>query len=431
MRRLGLTASALRDFKTAAESGPASPARAYAWAALAALEDSAGRTRAAERAVARASAEAQDWKMRDLSADLALSKANLLFKTRRLAEAAAAYGEFQDRHSSHPQATLALYQKGLALRRLDRAQAAAAAFQELLEKHPESVFAADAHLQLGQLHAQLGDASKAVAHYQSMPGSEADLLVAQVHYNSKRYKQAIPRYQAFLDAHPRDRRAQEVEDLLLNAYWLGDRDNPEMERAAARYPKHAVVARIRWELASRAYRSGDAALAVDLLQRYRVDFPKAPQQEEALYLQARSHLKLGQNQTALTCFERLKKRNDDAWWWIARLREQAGRASEAAAAYERVGGKNRSAAVYAAARLREKLGQKSAAAALYASMKSIKPAADPARLKGMLRLALLNELAGKKRQALPLYGEILKHAPKGGPDFEAARQRVQSLTEKL
>lgn len=443
-RRLGRRAEALRRLRAIAPAMPASPARAYAFAMLASLEDESGRVSAAQAAVARAASEASDWKMNELAGDLSLSRANLLFKSGKSAEAATAYGEFLDKHASHPQATLALYQRGLALKRLGRAQAAAASFQKLVDSHPESVFAADAHLQLGQLYSQLGDADGAVTQYQKMSedgpraGAESELLVAQVHYNAKRYKQAIPRYQAFLDAHPRDRRAPQVEDLLLTSYWLGDRDNAEMERAAARYPSHAVVSRIRWELAARAYRSGDAALAVELLQRYRADYPRAPHQQEALFYQAEAHLKLGQPASASALFERYlslypkSQEADEAWWQAARLREQAGRAAAAATAYEKVADRRRRLpAVYAAARLREKLGQKKAALKAYASLRTMGPAGDPARLKGLLRLAILDELAGKRRDALPLYGEILKHAERGTPDFETARQRVQALTEKL
>ncbi|MBI3288817.1 MAG: hypothetical protein HYZ74_04795, partial [Elusimicrobia bacterium] len=56
------------------------------------------------------------------------------------------------------------------------------------------------------------------------------------------------------------------------------------------------------------------------------------------------------------------------------------------------------------------------------------PADDPARVSGLLRLALLLELEDKPRAAGPLYADVLKHSERGGQAFETARKRLEALT---
>ncbi len=73
-------------------------------------------------------------------------------------------------------------------------------FESLLDRAPESAYAADAHLQLGQLDTELGRTGEALAHYQKMGNTseakdadrEALLLMAQVHYNAKRWADGDP-----------------------------------------------------------------------------------------------------------------------------------------------------------------------------------------------------------------------------------------------
>src|SRR5262249_13695708 len=84
-------------------------------------------------------------------------------------------------------------------------------------------------------------------------------------------------------------------------------------------------------------------------------------------------------------------------------------------------------ALYALGRCRERLGQKAAAAAAYESLRAARPASDALRLRGLLRLGLLRELEGKGSKAPPLYGEVLRLAARGSPDFEAARKRLEAL----
>ena len=70
----------------------------------------------------------------------------------------------------------------------------------------------------------------------------------------------------------------------------------------------------------------------------------------------------------------------------------------------------------------------SATKAAYERLKSLSPNDDPARLSGLLRLALMLELEDKPQLAAPLYTEILKRAQRGDQTFETARKRLESLS---
>lgn len=508
--KLGRRGEALKIYKTALESGARSALLAFARAALAADSERAGKTQEALAHLRRAVVEAERYGLDDLAAAAQLSDGHLLYRLRRFAEAADAYGAFARRRPDDPQRTLALYQRGLALKRLDRRVEAVEAFKTLAERHPDSIYAGDANLQLGQLYGQMGQGQRAIEHYRRMaeasPGqgrAESELLVAQVHYNAKRYKEAIPIYKRFLDENPSDARAREVEDLLLTSYWMGDRDNPELLSAIERYPNHAIVGHVRWELAGAAYKRRDYASAARQFERFGLDYPKSSKIPDALFFEGESRLKLGEPEAAATAYRSLmarfpkhkrvpearqrlasalyqagdysasarayavmpgadaafnravalQKAGEDGaalgafesfvkkfpkhlrvpscWLEIARLREARGRA-DAADAYLKVPAADpaRSFSLFSAGRIREKAGRKADAVKAYSLLMGARPRADANRLRGLLRLAILHELANQPRLALPVYAEVMRSADRSSQDFETARRRVETLTRR-
>ena len=119
-----------------------------------------------------------------------------------------------------------------------------------------------------------------------------------------------------------------------------------------------------------------------------------------------------------------------AWFSAARLREDRGDPAGAEKDYEKATGPaERTKALYALGRLREKMQQTAAAKAVYQKLVDAGPKNDPARLSGLLRLALLLELEDKPRAAAPLYGEIVRRAERGSAAFETARKRLEALTQ--
>ncbi len=489
-----------------------SPVRAYALAELGRMLDSRRDFARAAETLQSAAREAARWGMEELAGDAELSRANVQYKSGRLAEAAASYGAFASAHPGHPQRAQALYQQGVALKRLGRREPAVAAFARVADGLPDSVYAYDATIQLGQLYTELGSPDKAIAQYERLGRSgdargrrESPLLIAQVHYNAKRFKLAIPFYERFLAEYPKEPRRAEIEDLLLNSYWLGDRDDPAMLDAMRKYPNHAVAAHARWELGADAYRAGKYDKAAQWLSSYAADHPKAPHAAESLFFLGEAKLKLGDAPGAIEAYRaRLAKypqaadgalvqgrlgaalfstgrydesaaafaraaegpgaadalwdralalsraghaaaslaayeswlprfprdaRADAAWLLVAQGREAAGKLSSAAEAYLRVRDQpHRALALFSAGRLREKLKEPGLAADAYRSLRALKPANDPIRLRGLVRLGLLEEVAGRPLQAMSAYAEAVKLAPRGGADAKAALTRMEALT---
>ena len=514
LERLGRRDEAAELYRGISASDQKSPVRAYALAAIAADWERHGKPDRARDALKRASDEAARWKLDGLTDTLALAGATALARAKRLDDAAKAYLDFTRRFPTSPLLGQAYYERGLALKRLGRTEEAVAAFESLLDHVPDSAYASDAHLQLGQLDTELGRTSEALSNYKQMGKTseakdadrEALLLMAQVHYNAKRYADAIPMYRKYLkDAAPDDPKTKEVEGLLLVSLWSSNRSDPELAELAAKLPNHPLVASIRWGLAADAYKRGDWADAEGLFRKQIEADPRSPHTAEARFYRAEALRQLGNTADAADAYRKflmnhpkdprvneaamrlgallyesgdadgaaaaygrvkgggaegadaaynralaLAKSGKNAaaawegfaakfpshakaswaWWEAAHLREERRDNEAAAKDYERATGPAEHAkSLYALGRLREKLKLTSRAQQAYELLKNVSPKDDPARLAGLLRLGLMLELKDKPREAAPLYAEIMKRSERGSQTFEAARKRLEALTQ--
>lgn len=359
LERTGRKDDAAELYRAVAASGQESPMRAYALAAIAADWDRQGKPDRARDALTRAGAEAARWRLDGLRDALALAGANALSRARRLDEAAQAYLDFARRYPDSPLVAQAYYERGLALKRLDRKEDAVKSFEALLDRAPDSAYAADAHLQLGQLDTELGRTGAALSHYRKMGRTseakdadrEALLLMAQVHYNAKRWGDAIPLYRRWLSgAPPADPKTKDVQGLLLVALWSSDKDNAELAELAAKIPDHPLVAQIRWSLSTAAYKRGDWASASELFKRQIESDPSSPRTAEARFYRAEALRQLGERADAADAYKRYlaahpqDKHAREATMRLGALLYEAGDAAGAAAAYGRVTGDDAEAA---------------------------------------------------------------------------------------
>jgi TolA-binding protein len=419
----GRRETALARYREISRSHVDSPLAAYALAAQAAGHERAGDLSKAAAGMREAASLAESWGLGGLAVAARLSTGHILYKARRLGEAAAAYSEFVSRHPGHPQLATALFQKGLTFRRLGRREEASYAFEEMLGRFPESPFASPAHVQLGQLYTEMGRSSRAVEHYGRMArsagaGPSADkeslLLVAQVHYNNKRYLQAIPNYRRFLEAYSDDPRAYEVEELLLTSYWMGDRESPELLEALSFYPRHAIVAHIRWELAKAAFEKEDCVSAERHLRRLLADSPANPNAAQAMLLRGECLAKRGDKDGATAAYRELSERFPDspqarsASFKLGTALFEAGDYSGSEAAYRRSGeGDDALAADALFNRGLSMLnaGDKKGALAVYGKLMARFP--DYPRSSWVwLQIGVIREEAGKYREAIAAYGRV-------------------------
>ncbi|MDE2491116.1 MAG: tetratricopeptide repeat protein, partial [Elusimicrobia bacterium] len=461
-------------YRAVAASGIESPMRAYVLAAIAADWDRKGHPEAARRDLARAGAEAARWGLPDLRDALAVAAAGEFVSEKRLSDAARAYADFVRGFPDSPLVSKALYRRGLALKRLGREKDAADSFADLLKRDPDSAYAADAHLQLGQLYTDLGAPDEALAQYRAMGADspaagaarEALLLQAQVRYNARRFADAVPLYRRWLEGAPPGAKTREVEGLLLVCLWKSDRDDPELAALAEKIPEHPLVARIRWELAAKAYRRGDWAAAAELFARQVRADPRSPRADEARFYRAEALRQLGKSADAALAYRDLLARAPKgprartAALRLGGLLFQAGDYPGAAAAYARVTGTDADAAdaAYDRALALAKSGRAAArawedfagrfpkhpkadwawreAARLRVRDKDFEAAArDDERVRGPGRAAALYAL-GRLRESLKLtarardaYAELEGVLPKDDPSRLAGLLRLGLLWE--
>jgi tetratricopeptide (TPR) repeat protein len=510
LERLGRKEESAELYRAIVASGQKSPVRAYALAAVAADWDRRGRPERARDALKRAQAEAAGDGLADLSDALTLASAHALTRARKLEGAQKAYADFAERSPDSPLLAQALFERGLVLKRLGRKEEAASDFESLLKSRPNSAYAGDAHLQLGQIDAELGRSDEAVAHYQAMgrasegrdAGREALLLSAQVHYNAKRWADAVPLYRRYLADAPKDAKTKEVQGLLLVCLWQTNREDPQVAQLAAALPEHPLVAQIRWDLAAKAYKSRDWASAESLFRRELEAEPRGPRAADARFYRAEALNQLGRTDDAIDAYRRFTRlsardqRVSSAWMRLGVLLDGAGRHVEGAEAFSHVAGadaadaaydraaalakagrasasawesfaarfpahekaasallsaaklreeaKNddgavadyekaaagrneRARALYAVGRIHEKHKKRAAAKAAYLRLKDASPPGDPARLAGLLRLALLLELEDKAAEAAPLYRDVAANAEAGSKLSDTARRRLDAL----
>ena len=276
-----------------------SPASAYAAAFLASDLDGRGRVKEAAKVMSRAAQEADLLDIGSLGAHARISMGHLFYRERRYRESAAAYEDFLKRYPSDPRAPDALYQEALDLKWTGDWRASALAFERLTRDYADSKETSAAYLQLGQIYSDHGLTGRAVASYESMKkaadaagGKEAQLLIAQVHYNHKRYREAIPIYLKYLKDNPDDPRAYQIQEVLLSSYWLGARDDPGLVAAAESYPRHPIVARIRWDFGARAMRAKDYVRAERQFRLIAQDFPRSGFAAGSLFYQAECLMKM-------------------------------------------------------------------------------------------------------------------------------------------
>ncbi len=357
-QRIGLKDEAAEHYRAVSASGHHSPVKAYALAAIAADWDSQGRADRARDTLLRAGDEAEKWGLLELRESIAMSEANILLRSQKLDEAERAYAKFSANFSGSLLRAQALYQRGLCLKKLSRPEDAAGVFEDLALRYPASAYAADAHLQLGQLYTELGKSERALEHYRQMGRTseakeaerEALLLMAQVHYNKKRWAEAIPLYKKYLGGSSAGTKTKEIEGLLLVATWQNNKEDPELPALVLKYPNHQLAAQIRWELSVKAYKQQDWDAAERLFRKHIEDNPHDVNSGAARFYQAESLRQLRRNGEAVDAYGTFLKlhprhpRARAAAMSLGALLYEAGNMALAAAAYAQVGGTDADAA---------------------------------------------------------------------------------------
>ena len=401
LKRLGKPEEAVKSFEALLDHSPDSAYAADAHLQLGQLDTELGRTGEALSHYKKmgTSSEAKDGDREAL-----LLMAQVHYNAKRWAEAIPLYRRYLE--NSPPEDPKTKQVEGLLLVSLWSSDKSDPELAELAAKLPDHPLVASIRWGLAASAYKRGDWAAAdqlfrrqiEADPKSPRTAEARFYRAEALRQLGNKADAADAYRRFLSNHPKDPRAKEA---AMN-------------------------------LGALLYASGDAAGAASAYGRVTGTDAEAA---DASYNRALALAMSGKDAASTweqfaTKFPRHAKASW-AWWEAAHLREEHRDTEAAAKDYQRATGKAEHAkSLYALGRLREKLKLTARAKEAYAGLKNLTPREDPARLSGLLRLGLLLELEDKPREALPLYGDVLKYAERGSVPFESARKRLQALTDK-
>jgi TolA-binding protein len=400
LKRLGKPEEAVKAFESLLDHSPESAYAADAHLQLGQLDTELGRTSEALSHYKKMGAASE---AKDADCESLLLMAQVHYNAKRWAEAIPLYRRYL---KDSPEDSKTKEVEGLLLVSLWSLDKADPELDELAAKLPDHPLVASIRWSLAAAAYKRGDWAAAdelfrrqiEADPRSPRTAEARFYRAEALRQMDKKAEAADAYRRFLANHPKDPRAKEAA-MRLGAllYQSGDAAG-----AASAY------GRITGTDAAAADAAYNRALALamsgkDAPSTWEKFAAKFPRHAEASW----------------------------AWWEAARLREERRDTEGAAKDYQRAtGSAERAKSLYALGRLREKLKLTSRAKEAYAALKGVAPKSDPARLSGLLRLGLMLELEDKPREALPLYGDVLKNAERGSVPFESARKRLEALTAK-
>jgi len=297
---------------------------------------------------------------------------------------------------------------------------------------------------------------------QGLEGGRGLLLVCL--WESDRDDPQIPELAAALPQHPLV--AQIRWDLAAKAYKRGDWSSAEslFRREIEAEPRGPKTADARFYRAEALRQLGQSDMAVDAYRTFLKDEPRDPRASaanmqlgllldatgrhaaaadafakvsgadaaDAAYDRAAALAKAGRDPApGWEAFAARYPRHEKASWaWLAsaKLREERGDDDAAIADYEKVSDPaERAKCLYTEGRIHEKHKKRAAAKEAYARLRDARPASDPARLAGLLRLALILELEDKAQQAFPLYSDIVANADPSSKPYATARKRLDAL----
>lgn len=399
LKRLGKLEEAAESFDRLVRDAPGSAYAADAHLQLGQLLTELGR---ADEALAHYRSMAASSEGKDAGREALLLMAQVHYNAKRWRDAAPLYRRYL---KDGPPEAKARQVRGLLLVSLwnsDREDPELAALAAALPEHP---LVGQVRRQLAASAYKRGDWAgaeelfrRALEAAPRAPGAaEARFFRAEALRQLGRSSDAADAYRGFLAEHPRDARAREAASRLgALLFEAGD--------SAGAAKAYAGVA-------------GSDAVAADAAHNRALALAKSGAQAAAAWESFAG---------------RFPSHERASWAWreAGRLREEEGRLDEAVRDYERAPAPaDRAACLYAIGRVRERQKRTDAAISVYERLRGASPKDDPARLSGVLRLALLRELKDRPREAAPLYVEVMRLSPRGSASFETARKRLEALTK--
>jgi len=281
--------------------------------------------------------------------------ADYRFANSRYSEAAALYGQVNERFPRSSLAARAAFRRAQSLFESYAYPQAAEAYDRFLKDNPRSEFAPTAGLGLGRALTAEADLSRAVRAYQDVwvkyPGSPNDQDVEQALnmlkaggveipeltsselyergrnlFRAIQYDKAVETFTKFLDKEPNSPdRPDALYRVGVSLYYLGKRSEAAviLEKMIREYPSDERTAEALYWLGRSYSKLGDWDRGVNAFQKLLEGFPESEWCDDALFLIGNIFRESGDMRKALQFYDRLvreysdSKFADSAIWWKA------------------------------------------------------------------------------------------------------------------
>lgn len=250
----------------------------------------------------------KDYSFSRLKTDALARKGDALYAQNKFQEASQSYKASSDNDPTSPEAQYALFQNGQALFQLGEFDQTAKEMNEFVKRYPKSAVADDATFLIGLSSIKTKNYKEARTTFQQLidkyPSSEllprAYYYIGDAFYSEADYESAIVKYQFVLDNYPSSpfisSAAKSIYQSLNN---LGRSD--EALIIAQRYINNTTTQaseEFRFINADVYFSKQQYAKAIEELQEYLQLFPEGTRRAEALFLQSKNYILLGNNSQA-------------------------------------------------------------------------------------------------------------------------------------
>jgi|GEM_PF-3024426 len=250
----------------------------------------------------------KDYSFSRLKTDALARKGDALYAQNKFQEASQSYKASSDNDPTSPEAQYALFQNGQALFQLGEFDQTAKEMNEFVKRYPKSAVADDATFLIGLSSIKTKNYKEARTTFQQLidkyPSSEllprAYYYIGDAFYSEADYESAIVKYQFVLDNYPSSpfisSAAKSIYQSLNN---LGRSD--EALIIAQRYINNTTTQaseEFRFINADVYFSKQQYAKAIEELQDYLQLFPEGTRRAEALFLQSKNYILLGNTSQA-------------------------------------------------------------------------------------------------------------------------------------
>lgn len=250
----------------------------------------------------------KDYSFSPLKTDALARKGDALYAQNKFQEASQSYKASSDNDPNSPEAQYALFQNGQALFQLGEFDQTAKEMNEFVKRYPKSAVADDATFLIGLSSLKTKNYKEARTTFQQLidkyPSSEllprAHYYIGDAFYSEADYESAIVKYKFVVDNYPNSPFISSATKSWYQSLTNLGRSEEALV-ISQRYITNTTTQaseEFRFINADIYFSKQQYAKAVEELQEYLQSFPEGTRRSEALFLQAKNYVLLGNTNQA-------------------------------------------------------------------------------------------------------------------------------------